>query len=317
MRGREENVMINRGGEMEVFVRVVEFGNFSVTARALRLSPSAISKLISRLEDRLGVSLMVRSTRGLTLTAEGEAFYDRAQKIVSEIEQSERLVTQTAEEVRGILRVNCNIPFAQHYLLPIVPDFLERHPGVTLDLVQTDLPVDLIYERADVAIRTGVLADSALKARRLLESARHVVAAPRYIARFGEPGSPSDLVNHNCLNFNIRRSLDVWPFERKGPESADRLDQPVNGNIRVDNGETMRQMALAGLGLARLSDFHILPDIEAGRLVPVLEDYNPGDLEPIHALYVDHAHLANRIRVFIDFVVQALRHRRDRYLSRT
>lgn len=309
--------MINRGGEMEVFVRVVELGNFSAAARALHLTPSAISKLISRLEDRLGVSLIIRSTRGLTLTAEGEIFYDRAQRIVSEIEQSERMITYTADEARGILRVNCNIPFAQHYLLPIVPDFLERHPGITLDLVQTDLPVDIIYERADVAIRTGMLADSSLKARKLLESARHVVASPRYLARFGEPESPGDLGNHNCLNFNIRRSLDVWPFERRASEGTERLDRPVKGNIRVDNGETMRQMAVAGLGLARLSEFHTLPDIEAGRLVPVLEAYNPGDLEPIHALYVDHAHLANRIRVFIDFVVEALRGRRVGYLTRT
>ncbi len=308
--------MINRGGEMEVFVRVVEFGNFSAAARALRLTPSAISKLISRLEDRLGVTLIIRSTRGLTLTAEGEVFYDRAQKIVSEIEQSERVVTQTAEEARGILRVNCNIPFAQHYLLPIIPDFLEKHPGITLDLVQTDLPVDIIYERADVAIRTGVLADSSLKARKLLQSARHVVAAPRYLARFGEPATPQDLLNHNCLSFNIRRSLDVWPFQDMEPGGAKRLDQPVKGNMRVDNGETMRQMALAGLGIARLSDFHILPDLESGRLVPLLEDYNPGDLEPIHALYVDHAHLANRIRVFIDFIVDALKSHRTGYLSR-
>jgi DNA-binding transcriptional LysR family regulator len=296
---------------------VVEFGNFSAAARALLLTPSAISKLISRLEDRLGVTLIIRSTRGLTLTPEGEVFYDRAQKIVSEIEQSERMTTQTAEEARGILRVNCNIPFAQHYLLPILPDFLEQHPGITLDLVQTDLPVDIIYERADVAIRTGVLADSALKARKLLESARHVVASPRYLARFGAPETPQELLNHNCLNFNIRRSLDVWPFESRATNASARLDQPVKGNMRVDNGETMRQMALAGLGLARLSDFHILPDIEAGRLVPVLEDFNPGDLEPIHALYVDHAHLANRIRVFIDFVVAALRTNRTGYLRRT
>lgn len=298
--------MINRGGEMEVFVRVVEFGNFSITARALRLSPSAISKLISRLEDRLGVTLMIRSTRGLTLTAEGEAYYDRAQKIVSEIEESESLVTQTAGEARGLLRVNCNIPFARHYLLPIVPGFLERYPGVTFDLVQSDLPVDLIYERADVAIRTGILADSSLKAKRLIESARHVVAAPSYLERFGSPQNPIDLVRHNCLNFNIRRSLDVWPFLGKGSE---RMDQSVRGNMRVDNGETMREMALAGVGLARLSEFHTLDDIASGRLVPVLEEFNPGDREPVHALYVDHAHMANRVRVFLDYVVDELRKR--------
>jgi DNA-binding transcriptional LysR family regulator len=300
--------MINRGGEMEVFVRIVEFGNFSTAGRALSLTPSAVSKLMSRLEDRLGVTLVVRSTRGLKLTAEGEAFYDRAQKIVADIEQSERMVTHASEDARGILRVNSNIPFAQHYLLPILPAFLARYPGITLNLVQSDLPVDLIYERADVAIRTGNLADSTLRARKLLESARHVVAAPAYLARHGVPKTPGDLGMHNCLNFNIRRSLDIWPF-RDPNKGGSASDHAVKGNIRVDNGETMRQLAIAGLGLVRLSDFHIQPDIAAGRLVPVLEDYNPGDIEPIHALYVDQAHLANRIRVFLDFVVDALKAR--------
>jgi DNA-binding transcriptional LysR family regulator len=294
---------------MEVFVRIVEFGNFSAAARALNLTPSAVSKLMSRLEDRLGVTLLARSTRGLKLTPEGDAFYDRAQKIVADIEQSERMVTHAAEEARGILRVNCNVPFAQHYLLPVLPDFLARYPGIILNLVQSDLPVDLIYERADVAIRTGRLADSSLKARKLLESARHVVAAPSYLAKHGLPQHPSDLALHNCLNFNIRRSLDIWPFASEGPEARSNLDQAVKGNIRLDNGETMRQMALAGLGLARLSDFHIKPDIDSGLLVPVLESYNPGDLEPIHALFVDQAHLANRIRVFVDFIADALKGR--------
>lgn len=273
--------MINRGGEMEVFVRVVEHGNFSKTAEALRLTPSAISKLVSRLEDRLGVPLFLRSTRGLQLTPEGQVYFDRAQQIVGEIAEAERAVSSEATIVRGTLRVNSNIPFARHYLLPLVPEFLETHPGIVLDLIQTDMPVDLIYERADIAIRTGHLTDSSLKARRLLESERRVVAAPEYLARHGAPRHPAELAGHNCLNFNIRRSLDIWPFDaRKLGESA-RLDQAVKGNIRLDNGETMRRLCLAGLGIARLSDFHIGPDVAEGHLVPILEDFNPGDTEPV------------------------------------
>lgn len=298
--------MINRGGEMEIFVRVVEHGSFSATARALRLTPSAISKLISRLEQRLGVSLILRSTRGLQLTPEGEVFFDRAQRIVSEIEQSERAVSFASEEARGTLRVNSNIPFAQHYLLPIIPGFLEAYPGITLDLVQTDLPVDLIYERADVAIRTGHLSESALKARKLMETPRHVVVSQSYLDRFGRPRHPTDLERHNCLNFNIKRSLDIWPFDGQKHGEAERLDQAVKGNLRVSDGETMRRMAMDGVGIARLSEFHIGADIASGALIPILEDFNPGDTEPVQALFVDHAHMANRIRVFIDYVTAAL-----------
>ncbi|WP_202076039.1 LysR family transcriptional regulator [Pseudooceanicola pacificus] len=292
---------------MEVFVRVVEYGNFSAAARALHLTPSAISKLISRLEDRLGVSLVVRSTRGLQLTREGEVFYDRAHKIVCDIEQSERMVTHASDDASGILSVNSNIPFAQHCLQPIIPDFLAAYPGIVLNLVQSDLPVDLIYQRADVAIRTGKLVDSSLKARKLLESPRHVVAAPAYLEKFGMPKHPNDLKQHNCLNFNLKRSLDIWPFQEMEKGTPTRIDQPVSGNIQVDNGETMRRLAIAGLGLARLSEFHVMPDIQAGRLVPVLEDFNPGDREPVHALFVNQEHLASRIRVFLDFVIAAIK----------
>lgn len=303
--------MINRGGEMEVFVRVVEHGNFSRTADALSLTPSAISKLISRLEDRLGATLFLRSTRSLQLTPEGQVFYDRARQIVVEIEQSERAITSAAGAVRGVLRINSNIPFARHYLLPLVPGFLARYPEVSLDIVQTDLPIDLIAERADVAIRTGHLADSSLRARRLLNPRKHVVASPDYLARHGTPTHPGDLEAHNCLTFNINRSHDVWPFDGTRTEQSARLDRSVKGNMRLDNGETMRRMCLAGLGIARLSEFHIGPDLVSGRLLPILEEYNPGDTEPVHALYVDHPHLSARIRVFIDYLVASIGKRPD------
>jgi DNA-binding transcriptional LysR family regulator len=297
--------MINRGAEMEVFVRVVEMGSFSAAARALHLTPSAVSKLVTRIEERLGVPLVIRSTRNLQLTPEGQLMLERAQRIVSEIEQTERAVASGSNQPRGPLRVNANIPFATHYLLPLIPEFLGLYPGITLDFTMSDFPVDLIYERADVAIRTGVLHDSSLKARKILESDRHVVGSPIYFARHGVPSHPRELASHNCLSFNIRRNLDVWPFKEAGPDGSP-FELFVTGNMRMDNGETMRKMALAGLGIARLSSFHVGKDIEAGDLIAVLEEFNPGDIEPIHAVYVDHEHLSNRIRVFVDFLAERI-----------
>jgi len=295
--------MDNRAGEMEVFVRAVELGSFSAAARKLRLTPSAVSRLVSRIEDRLGVRLVLRSTRSLQLTAEGEAYFDRASRIVAEIEEAERAVSSGASEPRGPLRVNANIPFATHCVIPLIPAFLLRHPGITLDLSLTDFMVDLVGERADVAIRTGSMRDSSLKARKLLESPRLVVGAPAYFARHGRPETPDDLPRHNCLNFNFQRRLDEWPFQ--DPAAGVRTIA-VSGNMKANNGETMRQLALAGLGIARLSAWHVGPDVACGRLEVVLEDFNPGDREPVHAVYIGHEHLASRIRAFVDFLAETL-----------
>lgn len=297
--------MINRGGEMEVFVRVVELGSFSAAARKLRITPSAVSKLITRMEDRLGVPLVVRSTRSLTLTPEGGDYYERARRIVSEIDEAEESVSSGSGTPRGYLRVNSNIPFAWHILNPLIPRFLQLYPGITLDLTLSDITVDLIGERADIAIRTGNLSDSALKARKLLESRRMVVAAPAYLERRGSPERPEDLAEHNCLSFNLRRSLDEWPFLDGGHgERETRL--AITGDMRVDNGETMRQMVIAGVGIARLSEFHVGRDVAEGRLVRILEAFNPGDTEPIHAIYVAHDLVSSRVRAFIDFLVENL-----------
>ncbi len=302
--------MINRAGEMEVFVRAVQLGSYSAAARSLHMTPSAVSKLVARIEDRLGVRLVVSSTRSLRLTPEGECYFARAQRIVGDIDETERAVSSGADEPRGPLRVNANIPFAVHCLVPLVPLFLARHPDVTLDLSLSDSTVDLIDERADVAIRSGPLRDSTLKARKLLASRRVVVGAPSYFARHGVPDCPGDLGRHNCLNFNFRRNLEEWPFvERRGGGDgacAVHRSLPVHGNFQANNGETVRQLALAGLGIARLSAFHVGRDIAKGRLAAVLEAYNPGDTEPVHALYVGHEHLSNRIRAFIDFLAERI-----------
>jgi DNA-binding transcriptional LysR family regulator len=293
---------VNRSGEMEVFARIVELGGFSPAARALRMTPSAVSKLVARMEARLGARLIRRSTRKLLLTAEGEAFHERALRILGDIEEAERAVA-AGSVPRGRVRVNSNVPFGLHHLLPLVPRFTEAYPEVGLDIVLTDQVVDLMDERADVAIRVGPMRPSQLKARMLGQSRMAVVAAPAYLSRRGEPRTPLDLGDHNCIGFNFARQCDEWPFRLDDR----RLSLAAHGDATAGDGETARRLALAGQGLARLSMFHIGPDIAAGRLVPVLESFNPGDAQEINAVYVGHGrHLPARVRAFIDFLVAAV-----------
>jgi len=294
----------NRAGEMEVFVEAVERGSFTAAAERLGLSPSAISKLITRIEERLGTRLLVRSTRALQLTPEGEAYHQRAVRIIAEIEETERLMTSGGAAVpRGLLRVNSSVGFGTRCIVPLVPAFLARYPDVELDLSLSDGVIDIIEERADVAIRTGPMRDSGLKARKLGESRRVIVAAPDYLAKHGVPQTPDELAQHNCLTFNFRRSMDEWAFRYPGEERIRPI--AVKGNFKANNGSSVRQLAIAGLGLARIGQFHVQKDLDAGTLVPVLDDYNPEDMEFIHAVFAGHEHMAARIRAFIDFLVES------------
>jgi DNA-binding transcriptional LysR family regulator len=295
---------INRSGDIEVFVRVVEGGTLTAAAKMMGMTPSAVSKLIGRLEDRLGTRLLNRTTRRLHLSAEGAAFYENGVRILSEIETAEREAAAGAAP-RGRLRVNCNIPFGQHFLMPLIPAFLDSHPGVTVDVVLTDQVVDLLEQRADVAIRAGPLRDSSLIARRLWQSRKMVVGAPAYLAKHGVPQAPTDLAGHNCLDFCFARMVEGWPFLDSDGRAV--MVAP-RGNALVSDGEAMRLLALSGLGLARLSRFQVGRDVEAGTLVPVLEDFNPGDTEPLHAIYVGQGgHLPARVRAFLDFLAANVR----------
>ncbi len=296
MAGRE----VNRSGEMEVFVRAVELGGFSPAARALRMTPSAVSKLVARLERRLGARLINRSTRKLLLTAEGEAFLERAHRVLADLDEAERAVTVGAVP-RGLVRVNCYVPFGLHRLLPLIPRFTAAHPEVRLDIVLTDKVIDLMDERADVAIRVGPMRPSQLMARKLGQSRMAVVAAPTYLARRGVPQTPYDLDAHNCIAFNFARHVDEWSFVVDGAH----VSLPARGDVVAGDGEISRRLALAGQGVTRLSLYHIRPDIKAGRLVPMLEAYNPGDVEEVNVVYVGHGgRLPARVRAFIDFLAE-------------
>ncbi|NVZ99073.1 LysR family transcriptional regulator [Pseudomonas gingeri] len=294
---------INRSGEMEVFTRVVAAGTFSEAARQLDMSPSAVSKLIARLEQRLGARLLHRSTRRLELTAEGERFNSECLRILEQIDNAERDVANVTRP-SGLIQVNANLPFGLHCLLPLLPDFLAAYPDITLNVELTDTVVDLLERRADVAIRTGPMKESSLVQRRLGESRLITVAAPSYIARFGKPESLEALHGHNRLSFGFHRYSQAWVF--RGDEGQ-RIEIEPQGNILLSDGESMRQSALAGLGIARLANFHIGADIEAGRLVPLLQAWDSGESEAIHAVFIGPGRqLPHRVRVFIDFLLERI-----------
>jgi DNA-binding transcriptional LysR family regulator len=294
--------MDSRSGEMAVFIKVVELGSFSAAGKALNLTPSAVSKLITRTEERLGVLLFQRSTRQLNVTTEGKRFYESSVRILDDMEEAEQGIGQGVAEPYGRLRINASLPFGAHQIVPLIPAFNERYPKITLDLSFSDAMVDLQREDIDIAIRMGPLADASFRARKLGVSRRAVVASPRYLDVYGIPRKPEDLLQHRCLNFNFRRSLNEWPFKVKKRT----LYLPVQGEILTNNGETMRQLTLEGLGISRLGMFHIAKDLAEGRLIELLQQYNPGDLEEIHIIFRNQRYMAARVRVFIDFMVENL-----------
>ncbi|MBB3398678.1 MULTISPECIES: LysR family transcriptional regulator [unclassified Rhizobium] len=294
--------MDNRAGEMQVFLRVVEAGNFSEAARLLLMTPSTVSKLITRIETRLGVRLLERSTRRLSLTAEGQIYYERSQALLGDLDEVERELSQGAAATGGTVRVNASVAFGILGVEPALPAFWKSYPNIVVDLSLSDEIVDLYLDRTDVAIRVGRLSDSGMMARRIGAARRKIVAAPAYLERNGIPRTAEDLGRHNCLGFNFRRAAPVWPLK----ESGRIVDRAVSGSLLANNGETVRRMAVAGVGLARLGDYHARADLLSGRLVEVLADIVENDEEEIHAVYLGGARLPQRVRVFLDFMVPRL-----------
>ena len=293
--------MIDRTGELDVVTEIVARGSFSAAARALSLTPSAISRTVSRLEARLGVRLFVRTTRALALTPEGEDYHRAASRIMEDLRDTERAIADQATP-RGRVRVSTTLAHGRLYIVPLLGEFLARHPGILIDISLTDTVINLLEERADVAIRIGPLPDSGLTARRLGDSGRSVVASPAYLARAGTPLVPDDLLAHNCIRFNFRRREVYWPFLQDGVAR----DLPVTGNVEANNGETVTQLAREGVGIARVGTFHVAADIAAGRLVSLLDGYNPQDREAINAVFVGGTNMPARVRVFIDFLAERL-----------
>ncbi|MFZ2995003.1 LysR family transcriptional regulator [Sphingobium sp.] len=290
--------MDNRFGDIETFLMVASEGSFAAAAKALRLTPSAVSRSITRLERRLGVALLRRTTRALALTSEGIAYRARMATLLGDMQDVESSLGQDGHEPRGMVRINASPSFGVACLLPILPRFTALYPAVTIDLTLTDAIVDMVEERADIAIRIGPLRDTRLRAKKLGHSRMALVASPDYLARRGKPVTPDDLDAHDCLRFSFRRSVDSWPFRIDGRV----VQRPVQGMFFGNSGEVVRQMAVAGGGIARHGRFHVARDLAAGRLVEILADHNPGDGEDIHALYAAENRASVRIRAFLDFL---------------
>lgn len=293
---------IDHSGEMAAFVEVARQGSLSGAARTLGLTPSAISRIVGRIEARLGVRLLVRTTRSLRLTAEGENYARAARRILADIAETESAIADQASP-RGRVRISMASAHGRMSVLPLLGEFTTRYPGITLDIDLSDEVADIIGGRADVAVRFGPLADSPLTARRLGETGRTVVASPAYLARHGTPRTPADLAEHNCLDFSFRRIEPGWPFRENGRDTI----LPVSGNMTANNGETLVQLALDGLGITRVGNFHIEDELANGRLVALLEDFNPHDREAIHAVFIGGANMPARVRVLVDFLAEKLR----------
>ena len=231
--------MDNRFGDIETFLMVAGEGSLAAAAKALRLTPSAVSRSIARLEQRLGVTLLRRTTRALALTPEGVAYRDRMAVLLGDMMALEAGLGEDRTAPRGLLRINASPSFGIECLIPILPGFRALYPAVTVDLTLSDTIVDLVEERADIAFRIGPLRDTSLRAKKLGHSAMVLVASPAYLARRGTPQTPDDLDDHDCLRFSFRRSIDGWPFRIGGKL----VQRPVQGSFYGNSGEVVRQMA--------------------------------------------------------------------------
>ena len=285
--------------EMNAFVRVAERGSFAAAATDLGLTPSALSKLVTRIEDRLGVRLLTRTTRKLALTAEGELFVARSREILASIEAAEAEVTAASERPRGHLRISVGTAVAKQILGPALPVFLDRYPDITVELHVSDRQVDLVAEQIDVAIRSGALGDSTLVARKVGEATRVICASPLYLEKHGTPRVPADLLQHNCLTLP-GPAWSQWPFHTH--EGINRL--AVSGTFTSDNADLLLDMAVAGLGIARLADFMVARALRDGALVRLLVDSHVPESFPIHTLTVPGRHRAPRVKAFIDFLAE-------------
>ena len=287
-------------GAMIVFAQVVDSRSFSAAAARLGLSKSAVSKQIAKLEDRLGARLLNRTTRTLSPTDAGQDFYERCLRVAREVEEAERAITHLSAEPRGLLRLNAPASFGREYLAPLVPEMLARWPELRIEALFEDRFVDVVAEGFDLVIRITRLQDSSLVARRIASCRRLVCAAPSYLARRGVPRTPVELLQHDCILYSYATDQNEWEFV--GPDG--RLETVrVDGRLRANNAEVTLAALRAGAGLALSPDFIVGPDIAAGRLVPLLTDYeNP--FGAIYAVWPHNRNLAPKVRAVVDFLVE-------------
>lgn len=286
--------------EMLVFSKAADLGSFSAAARELDLTPSAVSKLITRLEDRLGARLFQRTTRKLSLTAEGHAFHDRCGAILNEIQQAEDAVMALHDRVSGTLRVTTISAFARIQMIKLMPEFMTQYPELRVELELSEREVDLVGEGVDVAIvLSDGLTDESLVARRLAVNKRIICASQAYLDRHGTPGTPEDLLQHNCLTHSSIQHFNDWEFTTADGVRSLR----VKGNFHTNSASALHEAVKAGLGIARLASYVVQPSLKNGLVVPLLQEHAV-DNSSIQLVYPHRRHLSNKVRVFTDFMVE-------------
>jgi DNA-binding transcriptional LysR family regulator len=284
---------------MRLFVRIVETGSFSAVARELDTTQPTVSKQLTALERQLGARLLNRTTRGLSPTEAGATFYDRATRILEDLQEAEASLTQLQNRATGTLRINASVAFGQIFLVPSLFEFRRKYPEIHIDLSLNDRFVDLVQEGMDLAIRLGPLEDSQLVARNLGKSARLCVASPQYLAARGTPSAPQELASHNCITYTYTTTGSEWRFQ--GDQGM--IPVRVFGDFRTNNAFAILQAAVEGVGVANLPKFMVRGELAAGTVVPVLERYGPMSVD-VHAVYPTARFESSKLKLFLEFLQQ-------------
>ncbi|WP_286897860.1 LysR family transcriptional regulator [Achromobacter sp. UBA2119] len=290
---------MGHSSELLLVVELARAGGMSAAARELDVTPAAVSKRLAQIEARLGVRLFNRSTRRLSLTAEGEVYLENARRILGEIDDLDAIIASRQAAPRGLLKVNAPLGFGRSYIAPAIAEFAQQYPEVSLQLQLTDRPADFVREAFDVAVRFGDLPDTSLIARKIAPNRRLVCASPGYLKKHGTPATPHDLARHQCI---VLRQNDaaygLWRFT-KGRRSE---TVKVRGNLSSNDGEVTLTWGLAGLGILQRAEWDLARYLRSGRLVQVLEDYALPQAD-IYAVFPERHHLSAKVRVFVDFLV--------------
>jgi DNA-binding transcriptional LysR family regulator len=292
---------MNRLSAMEAFVRVVETGSFSAAARQLRIGQPAVSKAIAQIEERLGVRLLLRTTHGLSPTESGQNFYEHAKRAIEEADEADFAARGAGAALSGRLRVCAAVTFARLHVMPHLPDFLNLHPSLDVDVMLDDRNVDLVEAGVDVALRMASLTDSSLTARKIGQGRRLVLGTPSYFAKAGEPASPIDLVRHQAIIYDQRGGGVVWTFRKNSAEIAVTL----KGRVRVTAAEGVREAVFSDLGLTVSSEWMFGPELRSGKVRAVLEDWSLPAID-LWAVFPTGRQASAKARAFATFIEDRL-----------
>lgn len=287
---------------MDALLRAVERGGFAPAARELGVSPSALSKVVAKLESRLGVKLLHRTTRRLRPTAEGETYLERARRIVDAVLEADNEAMRHGGQPSGRLRLVVGVSFGTYALVPSLPEFLARYPEIDLDLVMGERVLDPAEAGADISIRLGSVADAALVARRICDVERVICASPDYVARHGMPADPTRLDAHRCLTLADAPDLARWPFTIGGRRIV--VDVRGRGRVTANNAETLLELAVMGQGIVRLPDVIVGPSLRARRLVQLFADTHVAEPVPVHAVYSYARQRPPKVGAMVDYLVE-------------